>query len=242
MVADARHLTAPDEVTALRFTTLLFDLDGTLSDPGEGICRCFLEALREVGLPEPSRRDLELCIGPPLRQGFLDLGAEPDQVDDLIEIYRSCYRDGGRFENVVYPEVPALLETLRSSGCRLFVATSKSTQGAEAILEHFGLREFFVEVFGAVPDGSLSDKRDLVAHIQKRLHFDPAETALVGDRVFDIRAARASGLYSVGALWGYGSRAELVEAKADALAEAPSCVPGVLDIPRGRAGVISSDG
>jgi phosphoglycolate phosphatase len=216
----------------LRFSTVLFDLDGTLTDPGEGIAKSILAALREVGLPEPSPRELRLCVGPPLQQSFIELGATPGQVPHLIEIYRKRYRETGMFENLVYPEIPDLLAELRSHGCQLLVATSKPTPFAEAILDHFRLRQYFLEVYASGLDGSLSEKRSLIAHIRASAALTPSESALVGDREFDIAAARAESLFSVGALWGYGSRSELVAAGADALASSPS---GVLDALNGRA-------
>jgi phosphoglycolate phosphatase len=205
----------------LNFSTVLFDLDGTLTDPGEGISNSILGALREASLPTPSPGQLRLCVGPPLRQSFLELGAVPDQVEDLIETYRIRYRDVGMFENAVYPEIPELLRELASRGCRLLVATSKPTPFVEAILGHFRLSEFFDGVYGARLDGELSDKCELLAHIRRAADFEPSATALVGDRKFDIAAARAESLFSVGALWGYGTRSELVAAKADALAASP---------------------
>lgn len=208
----------------MRFSTVLFDLDGTLTDPGEGISKCILAALDELGLPKPTQGELEICIGPPLAQGFLALGARPDQVERLIEVYRARFAEVGMFENLVYPEIPKLLIDLVARGCRLFVATSKPTIFAEAIVEHFQLRDFFADVFGSELDGSLSEKKQLLAHIREKVGFDPGDTALVGDRRFDISAARAESLFSVGALWGYGTRTELETAGADVLAESPAQV------------------
>jgi len=212
----------------LRFSTVLFDLDGTLTDPGEGIAKSILAALREVGLPDPSHRELKLCVGPPLQHSFVELGATPDQVPHLIEIYRARYRKTGMFENVVYPEIPGLLVELRSDGCELLVATSKPTPFAEEILDHFQLRHFFGGIYGSGLDGSLSEKPSLIAHIRASLALTPSETALVGDRRFDIVAARSESLFAVGALWGYGSRSELVAAEANALASSPSRVSHAL--------------
>lgn len=209
---------------SLRFSTVLFDLDGTLTDPGEGISKSVLAALREAGLPEPSPQELHLCVGPPLHEIFLRLGAAPTQVPRLIEVYRARYRERGMVENLVYPEIPDLLAALSSRGCHLLVATSKPTPFAEAILDHFRLRSFFRGVHGSGLDGSLGEKRRLVAHILAAERLVPSESALVGDRRFDIAAARAESIYSIGALWGYGSRSELVAAAADCLVSSPSAV------------------
>jgi len=203
---------------------VLFDLDGTLTDPGEGIVKSILVALQELGLPEPSRERLRLCVGPPLQDSFLKLGASPDQLGRLLSIYRARYREVGMFENLVYPEIPGLLAELNSRGSQLLVATSKPTPIAEAILGHFQLRDFFAGVFGSHLDGRLAEKQELLADIRARVLFTPADAALVGDRRFDITAARCEGVFSVGALWGYGTRSELVSARADALADRPQDV------------------
>ena len=212
----------------MRFSTVLFDLDGTLTDPGEGIVKSIQAALRIVGLPSVPESRLRSCVGPPLQTSFADLGAHPNQIDPLIQAYRSRYRETGMFENVVYPEVPGLLAELRSQNRRLFVTTSKPTPFAVAILEHFELHRFFDEVYGSKLDGSLVEKHDLLTHAQRQVRFTPASTALVGDRKFDITAARASGVLAIGALWGYGSRTELQQAGADHLAESPASVLDLL--------------
>jgi len=217
----------PDPLEAdekLQRSTILFDLDGTLTDPGEGIVKSIRFALHHVGLPSVPEAALRGFVGPPLQGSFAELGAQPNQIAPLIQAYRSRYRETGMFENVVYPEVPNLLAELRSRNCRLFVTTSKPTPFAVAILEHFHLHHFFDEIFGSNLDGSLAEKHDLLSRVRKQVGFAPASTALIGDRKFDITAARTLGVLAVGALWGYGSRAELVEAGADRLAESPRSV------------------
>ena len=208
----------------MQSSTILFDLDGTLTDPGEGIVKSIQSAFQQVGLPSVPEAQLRCFVGPPLQASFAELGAQPHQIEPLVQAYRSRYRETGMFENVVYPEVPNLLAELQSRNCRLFVTTSKPTPFAVAILEHFHLHHFFDEIFGSNLDGSLAEKHDLLSHARQQIGFAPASTALVGDRKFDITAARASGILAVGALWGYGSRAELVEAGADRLAESPQSV------------------
>ena len=132
------------------------------------------------------------------------------------------------FENHVYPEIPGLLTELKARGCQLLVATSKPTPFAEAILGHFRLRDFFAGVYGSHLDGRLGDKRELLADIRARASLGEGDAALVGDRKFDVTAARSESLFSVGALWGYGTRSELVAARADALADRPRDVLGAL--------------
>lgn len=209
-------------------STILFDLDGTLTDPGEGIVNCIRVALDYAGLPHPSDARLMDCIGPPLQQSFAELGGRPEQIEPMVAAYRARFREAGMYENVVYPEIPSLLAELQARGFRLFVATSKAATLAVDVLEHFELRHYFAEVFGAHLDGRLSDKHELLAHIQSETDFLPADTVMIGDRKYDILAARASGLLAVGALWGYGSREELDEAGAHHLVTRPKVLSDLL--------------
>jgi len=205
----------------MRFDTLLFDLDGTLSNPAEGFTRCIAHALEKVGLPAVPRERVESCIGPPLEDTFRQLGALPNQVDALVEAYRDRYRKTGIFENVLYPSIPKALESLRSEGYVLHLATSKPAVFAERILENFDIRSFFTDVFGSNLDGSLSHKRDLLVHAHERTGFEVERTAMIGDRRYDMEAACELGLHPVGVRWGYGSREELVSSGAAVLIDDP---------------------
>lgn len=204
-----------------RFETLLFDLDGTLTDPADGFTRCIAHALETVGLPAVSRSRLESCIGPPLEGTFRELGAQPDQVDALVEAYRDRYRETGIFENVLYPCIPHALDSLRAEGYSLHLATSKPAIFAERILEHFDIRSFFEHVFGSNLDGTLAHKRDLLIHARERIGFDVERTAMIGDRRYDMEAACELGLHPVGVRWGYGSLEELVSSGAAVLIDDP---------------------
>ncbi len=207
---------------------MLFDLDGTLTDPGEGIIKSLKVALGSAALPVPSDERLSACIGPPLQESFRELGADPSQVAELVEIYRARYREVGMFENAVYPGVPSLLERLTSSGFRLFVATSKPTSIAEPILEHFKLRRFFEHVYGAGLDGSLGNKVDLLSHVRSETGLVTPESAFVGDRRYDMTAAREHGMRAIGVLWGYGSRGELEASGAHHVVASPGSVAEAL--------------
>jgi len=202
--------------------TVLFDLDGTLTDPGEGIVRSMRAAFESIGREPPPRGLLTRCIGPPLRESFRKLGAQDQELDFLIAAYRRRYRDIGMFENRVYPGVRELLSQLRAEDLQLHVVTSKPQEFAEAILEHFDLLPFFNWVFGANLDGRLTDKRDLLAYARPIAGFSASSSVLVGDRGLDVAAARTHGIFAVGALWGYGSVIELRAAGAHALASSPS--------------------
>ena len=216
------------KVSLLSFKNIFFDLDGTLTNPREGIIACIQWALREQQLPCPEPAELERCIGPPLKHSFIELGAQPDQVESLIKSYRMRYSKLGMFENRVYPEIPNCLEELRLKGHQLFVATSKPKVYAERILDHFGLRSYFEEIYGAHLDGRFTEKTDLVQHIQEELNLDPQETTLIGDRKFDIQAALAQGWYAIGVLWGFGAKEELIGSQADVLVDSPSSLMGLI--------------
>jgi phosphoglycolate phosphatase len=209
-------------------TSVLFDLDGTLTDSAPGITRCIGHALDVVGLPPVTPARLQACVGPPLRESFLALGAASDQVEALIAAYRERYVDVGLLENEIYPGVPELLGGLRSAGLDLHVATSKPHVYAERVLDHFGLRIHFDRVYGAELDGRRSKKTELIEAACGELVLSPARTAMVGDRGVDMSAARELGLTALGASWGYGSSRELEEAGAHALASAPGDLEGLI--------------
>ena len=201
---------------------ILLDLDGTLTDPKEGMLRCFKHALTGLGAEHPSDEALEGYIGPPLENTFEDLlGNDPGKIAKAIALYRQRFSSVGLFENAVYPEIPAALGVLCDSGAILFVATSKPTIFAERIVEHFGLGNHIRAVYGSELDGTRSDKTELIAHILKAEALSPAATCMVGDRKYDMIGAKGNAVFAVGALWGYGSRRELIEAGAAAVCESP---------------------
>jgi phosphoglycolate phosphatase len=220
---------------------VLLDLDGTLTDPFEGITRCHQHALQRMGVtPVPAQRDLARFIGPPLREAFASLlgpAAGRDAIERAVSFYRERFSSIGLFENVVYDGIEPMLADLVAAGCTLFVATSKLTPFAERILRHFELRRFFAGVYGADPDGRFDDKRELVCDLLDREKLAPATTVMVGDREHDVRAAKHNGLRSVGVTWGYGTIAELVAAGADCVCAHPGEVVAAL-----RAGAVASRG
>jgi phosphoglycolate phosphatase len=209
---------------APRAGALLFDLDGTLTDSKPGIVGCIRFALEQSGMACPHDDVLATFIGPPLRRTFATLlgGAEPERVERAVALYRERFAQRGVFENRVYDGVPALLHTARRAGWTPYVATSKFQGYARQIVAHFGLGHHFSGVYGAGPDGQHDDKADLLAHILAIEGIAPDAAVMVGDRATDIAAARANGIRAVGALWGYGSRAELTAAAPDALCASPA--------------------
>jgi len=198
---------------------LLFDLDGTLTDPVVGITTCIQHALRQLGREPPERSELTRYIGPPLRATFAELLVTDDQslVHQAMVWYRERFEAVGMFENEVYPDVPTGLEALVAKGHRLFVATSKPRVFAERIIDHFGLSAYFVAVYGSELDGRNSSKVDLIQCLLKNECLDLADTWMIGDRAQDVRGGRANGIRTIGVLWGYGSQDELRAADADLL-------------------------
>jgi phosphoglycolate phosphatase len=196
---------------------VLFDLDGTLTEPAEGITRCYQFALEGLGLPARTREELLKFIGPPIRQSFRALlgTVDAELVERAVVLYRERFALKGWSENEVYPGVREMLLELKSEGFRLYVATSKTTRFSVQILEHFDLARFFVAVHGATPDGSLDDKALLVARLLHEERLDPDASVMIGDREHDIHAARKNGVRAVGITYGYGSREELEAAGAD---------------------------
>lgn len=204
--------------------TLLFDLDGTLTDPAEGFIRSIRYALEPTGVAQLSDATLVSYIGPPLRNTMMALlGTDnTEQVEQAVERYRQRYRESGMFENRVYDGVPEALQTLHNVGVQMFVATSKMTFFAKSILQHFDLDHYFVGIYGSLPGALLDNKRLLLEHIIRTEGITPATTTMIGDRDVDMIAARANNCRAVGVAWGYGSLRELQEAGAERILDAPA--------------------
>lgn len=209
---------------AVRPDLVLFDLDGTLTDPAEGIVRSLQAGLALVGRPLPEQA--HQLIGPPLQDSLAKLGCTPDEVDAVIAGYRERYGRVGMQENRVYDGIPAVLAELTAAGCILGLATSKPEFFAGPILEQFGLRSWFTVVAGATLDGARRYKGDVIAHGLAQLA--PGSALMVGDRADDVAGAAACGLPTIGVTWGYGSPAELRDAGAWRLAARPADVAKIV--------------
>lgn len=196
---------------------VFFDLDGTLTDSGEGIMNCATLGLEHFGLPVPSREKMRVFVGPPLDQTFIQFGVPADKTDEAIEVFRSRYRTVGKFENFPYPGIQEALETLKSHGHRLFVATSKPEVLANEVLEHFDLAKYFEQIAGATLDGSRSHKADVITYLLN-LTGDVGQTVMVGDTAFDVLGAAQHGIPTIGVAWGYGEVADMKKAGAIAVA------------------------
>ncbi len=209
---------------------LLFDLDGTLTDPFPGITKCIQHALVSLGRLPPSDESLRWCIGPPLKKSFATLlGSEGEHLADAaLAKYRERFGSIGLFENAVYPEIEAALDDLKNVGYSLGVATSKPTMYAERIVAHFGLKKYFRTIDGSELDGTRADKTTLIAYILKRDAIAPDDALMIGDREHDMIGARQNGVAGLGVLWGYGSREELAAAGAYAYAALPRDLPAAI--------------
>lgn len=196
---------------------IFFDLDGTLTDSGEGIMNCAELALRHFGLPIPAREKMRVFVGPPLDQTFIKFGVPAQKAQEAIEVFRSRYRTVGKFENFPYPGIREALQTLKEQGHRLFVATSKPEVLANEVLGHFELAEFFEQIAGATLDGSRSHKADVITYLLG-LTGDVGQTVMVGDTAFDVTGAAAHGIPTIGVAWGYGEVADMEKAGAIAIA------------------------
>jgi phosphoglycolate phosphatase len=202
---------------------LLFDLDGTLTDPFSGITRSIQHALLALGLPAPPAESLRWCIGPPLQGSFPKLlgPGNAHLAEAALVKYRERFSSVGLFENKLYPEIDSVLDELNRRGHSLVVATAKPTVFARRIINHFGLAKCFRSVDGSELDGTRKDKAELIAHILKREAIAPREAIMIGDRKHDILGARHNGVAALGVLWGYGSREELEMAGARACLASP---------------------
>lgn len=199
---------------------LLFDLDGTLTDPKVGICTCVQYALSSMGIDEPDLDKLEPFIGPPLKDSFMKFyHLSEEQADAAVAKYRERFQDTGIFENKIYPGISEMLQTFMSKGMFLAVASSKPTVFVERILEHFNIKRFFKVVVGSELDGTRVNKDEVVEEALKQLFgdqpVDKSQVYMIGDRSYDIEGARNVGVESVGVTYGYGSMEELKEARAD---------------------------
>ena len=196
---------------------IFFDLDGTLTDSGEGIINCAILGLQHFGLPVPDRETLRVFVGPPLRDTFYKFGVPEDKLDEAVAVYRSRYIPIGKFENTPYPGIYDLLARLKAEGHKLYVATSKPEQMSLDILNKFELTPYFDLLAGATLDGSRDHKADVIAYLLQQTGNE-MEAVMVGDTVYDVVGATAHGIPTIGVSWGYGSIEEMQNAGAKSIA------------------------
>ena len=196
--------------------SILFDLDGTLTDSGEGIINCAIYALEHYGLPIPSREALRVIVGPPLHESFVRFGVPREEAQNAVAKYRERYIPIGKFENTPYPGIRELLEKLQAEGHRLYVATSKPEGMSVEILEHFDLAKYFTRICGASMDTSRSTKEAVIEYLLKECGAQD-NAIMVGDTAFDVIGAKAHGIPTVGVSWGYGTVEDMEKAGAAAI-------------------------
>ncbi|MBE6787356.1 MAG: HAD family hydrolase [Ruminococcaceae bacterium] len=202
---------------------ILFDLDGTLTDPAIGITNGVMYALEKYGIKVEDRKQLYCFIGPPLIDAFMKYyGFSESDAKQAVAYYREFFRRTGIYENRVYDGVEEMLETLKKSGKILILATSKPQEFAEIVLNHFDLMKYFDCVVGATFDGTLNYKSDVIrVALQRGKVSDIEKAVMIGDRHHDIEGANQNNLKSVGVLYGFGDRKELENAGAHYLAKTP---------------------
>ena len=207
---------------------LYFDLDGTLTDPYEGITKCILYALDELGFPHPDDDYLYRCIGPPLWDTFPELVGN-ELTRRAVDLYRERFVDVGWQENKPYEGIHDALETIASAGHLVFVATAKPHMHAARIVEHFGMGEFFDNVYGSELDGKRATKAELLRFAIDRNPGD-IERVMIGDRKHDLAGAIANDMTPIGVAWGYGSVEELDKAGARAVVRSPAELSELLKV------------
>lgn len=195
---------------SLRYTTVIFDLDGTLLESGIGVANGFRYALDRMGLPMPETMDRRQFVGPPLRYSFqTQLGLPDDRLDEAVALYREYYIQTGQFEAEPYPGVMDLLRDLNEAGAAVCLATSKYSAIAKPMLDHFGLRPLLR--YAAMSDGSelLSAKKGMLLDVLAHCPTPPGQAVMIGDTSYDAAGARDAGVPFIGVLYGYGTQAEM---------------------------------
>ncbi|WP_449458956.1 HAD family hydrolase [Streptococcus suis] len=202
------------------YQTILFDLDGTLTDSGQGILNSVAYALEKIGIEEPDTANLNRFIGPPLYESFSRFyQLSPEDTQSAVDAFRVYFKEKGMFENQLYPGIIPLLEELRTAGKTLVIATSKPEIFAKQILEHFGIAHYFDVIAGASLDSSRISKADVIGYAINQLEAFPKQAVMIGDREHDIEGARRHQLPAIGVLYGYGSKQEFEKAGATMIVE-----------------------
>jgi len=207
----------------------LFDLDGTLIDSEHGITACVKHALARLDVPAPAHDELRGWIGPPLRQSFAPLlGHDEARVEAAVAYYHERFNTLGWQEHDIYPGIETLVGRLLAAGHRLAVVTSKPHRHAAPIIAHLPFGEAFLRLYGPHPDSPHSEKASMIAEALADFDCAPDDAAMIGDRRYDMEGAVANRVRGLGVLWGFGDRAELEGAGADAVAATPDELAGLL--------------
>jgi phosphoglycolate phosphatase len=214
----------------INYEYILFDLDGTLTNPAIGITNSVMFALKKYGITVSDRSELYKFIGPPLWDSFEKYyGFSKKEAKNAVEYYREYYRDKGIFENLIYDGLEALLHLLKVNGKTLIVATSKPEIFAKQILEHFNMSKYFLYIAGSNMDGSRVKKDEVISYALENCNItDKSKVIMIGDREHDIIGAKKTGVHSMGVLFGYGDKEELENAGADYIVETVAEIGKVL--------------
>lgn len=202
----------------MNYDYILFDLDGTLTDPKLGITKSFAYALKYFDIHIENLDSLCKYIGPPIVDSFMDSGLSREKALEAVDKYREYFKDYGIYENEVYKGVAQLLDTLKSRNKKIMLATSKPEVFAKQILEHFKILEYFDFVGGSELNGNRAEKPEVIQYVLKEGKVtDLTKAVMIGDRKYDILGAKEVGIDSIGVLNGYGDQEELIAAGADAI-------------------------
>lgn len=206
----------------MRYETVIFDLDGTITDSGPGIMNAIRYTVKKHGLQEISEEVLRSFIGPPLKEQFRSVfGLSEEEGRIMVSSYREYYAEKGIFENRVYDGMDETFQKLKSSGVRILMATSKPEKYAKQIAEYFDFSQYFDFIGGACMDGSRTDKHEVLEYVLRSCQTARERTVMIGDRCHDIIGASKAGIHSMGVLYGYGSLEELESAGAEMIVSSP---------------------
>ena len=213
----------------MNYNNIFFDLDGTLTDPAEGITNSVAYALRKLGIDEPDRKKLDLFIGPPLIDSFMRYyGFTHELSVKAVEYYREYFGPKGIYENAVFEGIPEMLEELKKEGKKLYLATAKPEPYALEIVKHFDLLKYLDGLYGSTMTEERTRKDEVIAYALEKTKLNKNDVIMVGDRMHDIKGASENGLKSIGVLFGYGSLAELTDAGADYIVKTVTDLKNIL--------------
>ena len=214
----------------MSYKHILFDLDGTLTDPALGITNSIMYALRKQGIAPPDRRRLYCCIGPPLMDAFMEMwGFSREKAAQALSDYREYFSKNGLYQNEVYAGIPELLKALTQNGSKLYLATSKPEIFAKKILTHFDLAQYFTFIAGNTLSEGRPKKYDVIKYLMEQCpEITPQNSVMIGDRKYDVAGAHEAGICCIGVLFGYGSYEELQEAGAENIAQTVPALTSLL--------------
>ena len=209
---------------------ILFDLDGTLTNPEEGITNSVAYSLEYYGIHIEDKTTLRKFIGPPLKESYMVYyNFDDKKAEEAVAKYREYFAPKGVFENKVFSDIPMLLQKLKYKGLKLVVATSKPEIYAKKIVEHFDLDKYFEAVCGSELNGRRTNKAQVIKYAMDMFNMDKDNTIMVGDRFHDINGAKENGIASIGVLFGFGSEEELISAGADYIAKNTKDIENIID-------------